>query len=246
MNNTDKNIPLNTCSNQNVIYKKRIRLCMILGALILFGLSCFVLSPLYVLSATNIVYSTTVLPELLDLLNTVCDIVAYAVCFSCVIYSIFLFSVKRSLHLVYIYCAAVFLKYTANVVLQVFFDGALPQLSDLAYVLASFIFDVITAVVIIFIAKGAMKIKSQKETYLPFQKLYSASNPLQRASLFTGIFLSAIRVLTRVIYDMGIGAPTDILDLLWMILYYMLDISICFIIYLLSLLVITFLNKKNI
>jgi hypothetical protein len=110
------------------------------------------------------------------------------------------------------------------------------------------LFDILIALAVILIAhlcfKNIGKNKA-KNACLPFEKLYESSNPLQKASLLTGILLASIKVLTRVIYDIGYGAPTSILDLLRMIVYYLSDVLICVIIYLASLLLIMYFDKKN-
>lgn len=244
-----KNTSSNELNNIKIkATKKRLRLSVMLTTLVLFGLSCFLLSPLYVSLCSNILYRDGFLAHLINFINNVFYIAVYAVCFSAFIYSVYKCGTKRSFSLVAVYCAAVLLRYIANVVVQTFIDGVFPAFEELRPAILGFIFDLITAFAVILIAHLCLKnINTGKSNIscLPFEKLYLSANPLQKSSLFTGILLASIKVLTRVIYDVGYGAPTGILDLLRMIVYYLSDVLICVIIYLASLLLIMYFDKKD-
>ena len=239
----------NIFSNDNTkATRKRLRLCVILTTLVLFGLSCFLISPLYVSLSSNIVYSDSLITDLINLVNNIFYIAVYAICFSAFIYSVYKCTARRSVSLVIVYCVAVLLRYLANIVVQTFTDGVAPMLEDLYPTLLAYIFDLIIAFAVLLIAHLCIKKTHTAKTgrsYLPFDKLYTGSNPLQKASLFTGVLLASIKVLTRVIYDIGYGAPTSIIDLLRMVVYYLSDVLICVVIYLVSLLVIMYFDKKD-
>ena len=235
----------NVTSNEIIkATKKRLRLYVILTTLVLFGLSCFVLSPLYVSLSSNIVYRDSLLSDFLNLVNNVFYIAVYTVCFSAFIYSVYKCGTKRSVSLTVVYCVAVIIRYMANIAVQTITDGVFPSFADLYPAILGCVFDILIAFAILLIAHLCLKDKAQ-DSCLPFEKLYLHSNSLQRASLFTGILLSSIKVLTRVIYDLGYGAPTSILDLLRMIVYYLSDLLICVIIYLASLLLFMYFYKKD-
>lgn len=225
--------------------KKRLRLYVILTTLVLFGLSCFVLSPLYVSLSSNIVYRDSLLSDFLNLVNNVFYIAVYTVCFSAFIYSVYKCGTRRSVSLTVVYCVAILLRYMANIIIQTFTDGVFPSFADLFPAILGCIFDILTAFAVLWIAHLCLGKDKVKGSCLPFEKLYQHSNPLQKASLFTGILLSSIKVLTRIIYDFGYGAPTSILDLLRMIVYYLSDLLICVIIYLFSLLLFMHFYKKD-
>lgn len=236
----------NVTSNEKIkATKKRLRLYVILTTLVLFGLSCFVLSPLYVSLSSNIVYRDSLLSDFLNLVNNVFYIAVYTVCFSAFIYSVYKCGTRRSASLTVVYCIAVILRYIANIVIQTITDGVFPTWADLYPAVLGCIFDILIAFAVLWIAHLCLKKDKVQDSYLPFEKLYQHSNPLQRASLFTGILLSSIKVLTRVIYDLGYGAPMGMLDLLRMIVYYLSDLLICVIIYLASLLLFMYFHKKD-
>jgi hypothetical protein len=245
MNNINPNELIN---GKTKATKKRLRLCVILTTLVLFGLSCFLLSPLYVSLSSNVLYSGGFVTGLINFINNTFYIAVYAVCFSAFIYSVDKLGTKHSFALVVTYCVAVLLRYIANVIVQTFLDGVFPSFRELSPAIWGCLFDILIALAVILIAhlcfKNIGKNKA-KNACLPFEKLYESSNPLQKASLLTGILLASIKVLTRVIYDIGYGAPTSILDLLRMIVYYISDVLICVIIYLASLLLIMYFDKKN-
>jgi hypothetical protein len=52
------------------------------------------------------------------------------------------------------------------------------------------------------------------------------NDPLRFSALLVALLMGVIRIIGRVIYDIGYGAPTDLIDILWMILYYSLDVFI--------------------
>jgi hypothetical protein len=60
-----------------------------------------------------------------------------------------------------------------------------------------------------------------------------------------GILLASIKIITRIIYDIGYGAPINVLDLLRMMVFYLSDVLICAVTYLLSLLVLLSVDKKD-
>jgi len=69
--------------------KKRLLRILIVSCTVLFSLYCFVLAPLYTHMCADIVFAVTVLPEILKFIIEIVDIIAYAVCFAAIIYSIY-------------------------------------------------------------------------------------------------------------------------------------------------------------
>jgi len=230
--------------------KKILRGCVILTTLVLFGISCFLLSPMYVMLSSNILYRGGFAANLVNILNNVLYLAVYAVCFSTIIYSVYRCGTRSSLSLVMIYAAAIFLRYVANIIVQAFIDGALPLFAELYPTVFGFIFDFLTVLGVLLIAHLCLSSvnrlpREKKRNLLPFDKLFSLSNPIQRSAFFTGILLATIKVATRVVYDIGYGAPTSALEILRMAVYYLSDVLICAVIYLFSLLVILSIHKKD-
>lgn len=237
---------------------------VILSALIFWGLSSLILSPLYVVTASDVLYSQTNIPEIFDLLIQICDIAVYSLCFSTIVYSIYKFKLAGSVNIIMTYCASSFIRYTINIVMTVIMDGSISASEDVIVNMLYFILDSLIALTVALIsnsifskfkknisviekANTVLRVKNEsiKNILFPFTKIYCASNPFQRSALIIGIILSLIKISTRFIYDLYIGIPTSIIDGVWMAVYYISDILICAIVYLISLLVFTRLNNKD-
>ncbi len=246
---------MNIDSKNNVNEKKRKRLfcTLLISSAVFLVLSSIILTPLYIYACSDVVYATTAIPEILEIVIDIVDVMAYAVCFSVIIYSIFKFSLKSSVRLILVYCAYVFLKYLANLVISSIVDGVFSP-SDVIYVLIYLALDIILLALILTIAIAFMrryyenrsviekanntlekKTPSVHEDLFAAKKFFSPKNPLQCAALVTGIILSAAKILSRIRYDIYIGAPTSLADTMWMIAYYASDILIAIIVYAISL-----------
>ena len=68
----------------------------------------------------------------------------------------------------------------------------------------------------------------------PFRKFYSKGNPVQRCLLIIGIILASLKVLSRVIFDIDYGAPESFEECLVMAVYYLSDLLIGLIFYLIA------------
>ena len=77
----------------------------------------------------------------------------------------------------------------------------------------------------------------------PFKKNTAFCDPIKRAALGSAAIVSVIRVVGRLIYDVMLGAPTDIFDVLWMVLYYSVDLLIGVCGYFVVLYIITYLTR---
>ena len=60
----------------------------------------------------------------------------------------------------------------------------------------------------------------------PHRRLPLLSDPLRGSAFLTAFLLGVVRVGGRLIFDASYGAPTDTMDLLWMLVYYTVDILI--------------------
>lgn len=243
--------------------KKRLYRCMILTCAVLYGATSFVLSPLLVITSNNIVYATTNIPDFIGLASDMVIIGAYALSFSMIIYSVYRFNLRNSVMLAMTYCSAAFLRYTADIIITVIADGQISA-DDILAVMMYFFFDVaLTLAVMLFINSSMKKFYRQfsaveranailhkekvraRDRIFPFSKILSTKNPVQNAALKTGIMLAAVKILTRVIYDLYYGGPQNVTDAIWMAVYYLSDVLICVIVYLISLLCLSYFDKKE-
>jgi hypothetical protein len=79
-----------------------------------------------------------------------------------------------------------------------------------------------------------LKDKQKNSDPINFDKLLYFKEPFNRAILSIGIVLSAIKIVTRLLYDISYGTPSSLVEILWMVFYYSLDMLICPIVYLVS------------
>ncbi len=243
--------------------RKRLSRTLIISAAILFSLISFVLSPLYTYTCSDVLYAVTALPEIIEIVIDITEVVAYAVCFATIIYSIFKFSLGSSVKLMVTYCAAVFLKYTANLIISFIWDGAVST-PDFVYVFVYFALDAVILLTIVAFSSSFIRKYHEKRTVtkksnntlgkatpsiqeelFDGKKIFILSNPLHRSALAAGIVLSAIKIVTRILFDISLGAPTSVSDTLWMITYYVSDILIAIIVYAISVYMFTHFNAKE-
>ena len=230
--------------NQNLTdFKKRMRRQVALTSIVFFSVY-LILSIVYDMVCSDIVMSITALPTVLNAMVSLCDVAAYGACFALLLYSIYTTSTKASLPLVYVYCAAVLAKYIANIALHIIVFKYAPYLTEYIYVFIIWALEVLLTIAVLFIIK--ISLSKQKEKTVEFKKLFSSDNPLQVTSLAIAVLLSAIKIVQRLIYDVSYGAPSGILEILWMFVAYLSDILVCPIVYLVCHLTIKRIYNKNI
>lgn len=240
--------------NETTKIKKRLARTLAIWTAILFSAYCFILAPLYTYMSSDIIFAVTVIPEILDFIMGVVDVVAYAICFSIITYSIFKLSFKASGSIMAVFCAAVFLKYSANLIVTLITDKTISY-NDIASVLLFFSLDVILMFIIASISNSIIKKYYEKrsiiakasaqlgtpcenstDTFL-FKKTFSKDNPLQLSALIFSAIMSLVKISTRIIYDLFIGLPDSLPETMWMITYYLSDLLIIVIMYVVALFV---------
>lgn len=243
---------------------RKINLALILSAVIFFSIQTFILNPLYVYTSSNVVFSTTPIPEIIGIFNDISYPLGYALCFASVIYSIFKFSHTRSKKQIIALSVAFLLRYVANYVISSIIEGGfrfsdIPASILLPFGLDMLLFAIICVVVCVRIRRyyeayehtlKANVILNKKtptvhEDVFEGERLISLKNPLHFSAFLTGALLAAAKILTRVRYDLAHGAPLGAADTIWMIVYYLSDILIAVLVYAASLLLFSYLEKKT-
>ncbi len=236
---------------------------MVFSCLVIFSLITFLLTPIYIYIASDIVTGVTILPDAVKIVLNLFEIAAFAIGYSLIIFSSVTYTKAKTLSLCAIYVAACFVRRAASLAVTRIVDGYIVS-SDIFSVLLYFILEVIQVFIVYFIAmfvakkyflnstgtkKAAAKngglIGIINDRRFDFIQVYSSSNPLQCSSLRCGIMLAAVKLLTRVAYDIDYGAPQDLSDGLTMAIYYLADVFICIIFYALSWLILSRLVKKQ-
>ena len=232
-------------------------LFMAVSCAVIFSLIAFVLNPIYVSVASNIVTSVTLLPAFMELLIDSLDIIAFVIAYGLIIYSATTRCSSVAVKLCGIYIIACLVRRIATLIMSA---GSISG-EDILSVVVYFLLEGIQAVVVTALAVSAAKsfhVKaaqmekaarhlgdSSKYRDLEFTCVYSKHNPLQRSALRTGIILSAVKIASRIIYDLSYGAPQDAREILTMVIYYFSDVLICVIFYALCWLLLSTLYKKD-
>ncbi|MBE6597209.1 MAG: hypothetical protein E7641_06010 [Ruminococcaceae bacterium] len=232
--------------NENMIEvkktKRRLSLLVIISSAILFSLSSLVLAPIYIYTCSDVLFSVTAIPEILDIVIDIVDVFAYSICFAALIYSTSKFGSGGTVKLIMVFSAACFLRYTANLLITFLGYGSLST-GDAFSVILPFVLDTAIAVSVVLVASSAMKSFYKRTASQGVSSVINASdkkiinlgNPLHVSALYSGAILSFVRIATRIIYDIFIGLPSTLSDAVWMITYYISDLLILVIVYALSL-----------
>ena len=195
------------------------------------------LSAAYALTVSNILYLSGVLPVIIEVFVWLFGLLSYGVIFSLLIYSVFLFGAKGALPQALIHCAILlFIKNLANTVIQSWILGIHTTFPDLLLPLANALLDIALVFVVILIAHVKQK-KGRKTT--------DRTAALRPTAFLVAIIISATKLVSRIVYDLGYGAPSDLNDLLNMLIGYTSDLSIIAIIFLVSHLTFKYLKRGD-
>ena len=210
--------------------KKRYNLLLTLCSFLLFGLIVFGIGPLKIYVETDIVYGDTVLPLLLQLAITIAQFAAFLISYSVIFYSGHKFGVKQIKNQIIIFLGAVVFFYVGNTLVSYFTDPYFDPV-QLIYVVESVALELILHGVIIGYGLHTVN-KIADERCLPFERLVSLENPLQKVIAVSSLVLSGSKILSRIIYDVQIGAPETQEEILEMAVYYASDILVGIVSYL--------------
>ena len=216
--------------------KKRIYVLTIVICSVIFALSSFLIKPLNISFSTDIMLMDSWVMYVFDVLLVLCEVAAYSVMFAAVIF--FVLSENGFPKKLILICALVCaLRRFADIIMTVIFYGAL-SLEDLYLVIFYIAVELLQIFVVWFLTKRCKNVFSKEA--LPLKKPFDKENPLQVSALLAGAFLSLVKVVSRIIYDISyslfVGPPQNVGEILAMAIYYLSDIAITFISYALILL----------
>lgn len=226
------------------------RTCNRRFAVLIFALTLFyaaVCTPLYLLFSSNILFEDSVLPLLWDVLMGACNYLFYWGSFAFLLFLGARYSLRQCKAFFAVYAGAVLFRYTANLLASFLVMGfptwSTFASSDLPYLLFDVVMDLVlmSLAVLAFhlivdqtplnIAANGSLMQAEEDVDCPrlqlwcdAQKLYDKSNALHRTAVWMGLIPAGLKMITRIIYDISYGAPTDGVDLMWMIVYYVIDI----------------------
>jgi hypothetical protein len=191
------------------------------------------------------------LPNIIEWANRIIQLCSFILCYGVTIYSIFRFSLKETVPTIIISCAMTVYKYGMNLVAGWFFyDGVPSNASERGFqifaVIANAILELLPYLIIILIACSVIKrslpiYELQKKNYekstgekfekrdfvFPFKSFHSKKNPIQHSAYLAAVVLIIFAVVANLIPDLLIdGLPTDLIDALWVLANYALQIGL--------------------
>ncbi len=204
------------------------------AALLLFGIALFyaaVCTPLYQILVSDVLWSETPLPLLLDLVMTLANYAFYWIAFAYTAYLICRFGLREAVPMIAVYAGTTVFLYSANLLAGylIGFSAWEDFVGDeLPYLLLNIFFNlVLMSLAVLFAALYERKQNAEKTKLtdvLPFSSLFSFEKGMPRLSWLIACVPAAAQLLSRIRYDISYGAPRGWLDLLWMVVYYCSDL----------------------
>ena len=213
-----------------------------------FGLSAIfvIMAKIYTVTCSDILIMYTAWPEVIEILINILECGIYGISYAILIYAAYRFQGENIMRFAFIYGASVLFKYVANYVMTWLTDTGMSAdylLENLSYVLIYTAIELLQCALVLFVVLKSMKtyhkfIEQQvriaqkfsdtsitPRTYVfPFTALFSWKNPLQKCALWSGVVISGFKVFSRLIYDINYGWPSSVVDALWMLISYLLDV----------------------
>ena len=245
---------------------RRMRRLTVLVSALCFGLTSFVLAPVYLHFAPDILYADTWWVNLLYYLTEegLLDLVAFAVCYPAAIYAVWRAGFKGALKVPVAFALMTLGKFVVNYFMTSIVDGALPGISeflsfDLPYIGVMYLLEMAQYAAVIFLA---LRIKARHERRLAeaeltgnggvtaasftFDRLLSLKNPVQRAAFFSAILLFAVRVVMHQIYQYTLYVTSGYTDgVVAMVLELFADLFVGVIVYFAALLLLARFARKD-
>ncbi len=203
-----------------------------LGLLLVHAL---VFNSIFLWVTSDVLLKDTVLSLILNILSDVFNYLFYWVSFAFLIFAMARFSLGTALGIGGIFMSGMALRYLLDTLVGYLIMG-FPTLDDFWYSLSELgivlAFDlVLAAIAFLFIyvfvasAKASLEKKTVVAAWMPPRSFWHLRNPILKAAFVSSAVVGSVQILYRIYYDVAfIGAPTGTVDLLWMITYYLSDL----------------------
>lgn len=216
------------------INKKRLCIFTLLAGALLYSLYCFVIEPAYIASLYDVTYEGSVVPDVLNYLGRIVEVIAMSLCYATAAYYIYSLGGKGFGGALLIYLALGAYKYGANMLMSWVQSGETLDVwyIDLLFALINLFTETIPYLIACLIFKGIFESYRQRnailakagraESVYPFTKLYDKNNPLMKAALTSALALLIPKLLGQILND--VIQIVEITNLPLMILAYLLNI----------------------
>ncbi|MBQ8398310.1 MAG: hypothetical protein IJX53_08980 [Clostridia bacterium] len=207
---------------------------LLLCAIIAFGmhaLRAFVLCPLNVQVNTNVIYASTALPAVLDILVDLTLMAVIYISYAFILETVFREGFRRALPLALLYLGATAFGAAANLVMDLTVGGAAEEIFD--YLLISTVWGAFMefAQLALVLLCACLLAHGYTGPLAP-TGLFSRRNRLQLSALVAAGITVLFRVGARLIYDIDLGLPTTSVEIVDMVAGYGSDLLIPFLGYL--------------
>ena len=231
--------------------KKRVSnmtwLFMALFFLLPLILNNLIIIPIYATLEADVVYSGSLLTIVIKYLQDFFDLFAFSSAYALIIFSALLLDGKRSRFIALFYAITYLLVIPVKMLMNVVIYGSLGSTSqiiiDVIYLGVYFVLYLLQLLAVyIFAATDSSRYISSLEalraskrdkarqraenigSVLPFSKFIDWYNPLQRSAVKMSALITAIKVGTRIINDVSVGAPESFGEVMIMVVYYLSDL----------------------
>ena len=234
-------------------------LTMLIGCGGLFVLLSFGFGFAYLFCNNNIILFQSILPDVIDIVREITEILVWALALTLISYAIF-FRLPKSIIqcLCFLLIGLLLLHRIFELVMVLIVYGSLDLYNDILenifYLIGDLLLVLITYLLASSTAKAyyrrrAIKTKAKslfendtsidvtQEDFYPFKKIFDKANPLQVCLLKIAILFSAIKLLSRLLFDIGVGAPDGFGEFLIMFAYYLSDLIFGIVFYVLAILI---------
>ena len=230
--------------------KKRVSnmtwLFMALFFLLPLILNNLVIIPIYATLEADVAYSGSLLTIVIKYLQDFFDLFAFSSAYALIIFSALLLDGKRSRFIAIFYALMYLFIIPVKMLMNVVIYGSLGSTSqiiiDVIYLGVYFVLYLLQLLAVyIFAATDSSRYISSLEalraskrdkarqraenigSVLPFSKFFDWYNPLQRSAIKMSVLITAIKVGTRIINDVSVGAPESFGEVMIMVVYYLSD-----------------------
>ena len=257
-------------TNPRLSVRRMLRLTVLVAA-IGYALNSFILTPLYIQFASDVVYANTWWVYILYYLTeeSLVDLAVFAVCYPAAIYAVWQAGLKQAARVPVAFALLTLARFVVNFFMTAITDSALPDMEeflgfDLPYIGTLYLLEMLQYGLVIALTLWTKRRYSRKRELweaealmrgeepapeaplLPFAKLISLKNPLQCSVLWMALLVFAARVIMHQIYQYTLFITSGYTDgLLIMALDLISDIFVGVILYFAGMLLISRFYRKD-
>lgn len=219
--------------------KKQINLTLLAVYTVTVVLVSFVLGPLFSSLDSNTLTQGSIWTVLIYYVLKAISFLIYPAVLSLTIYSVYRYSLSGNKAVLAISLACTLVRYSVDVIANLFTESltSVSIFSTIIYTLIDFVIIFVTAIASDNLitprleadkmqakASRALNVEFEQKTYLPLSSLTDTKNPVILSAMIGSACVSVLQIISRIRYDVMLGAPQSITDGLGMVLAYLGDV----------------------